>query len=95
MARAWVVDRWLKDATAQNGDGGTMKVPPPSSTTRALSNADPFKPETLRKVPEQYRTKMYGQGRRWRVNWYETSGDGRKHLPVYYTPLTLPTNREV
>lgn len=77
--RSWIVDRWLKDARHQT-DSGMVRVPPSAAMTRALSGGAPMSPKTLAKVPEAYRTAVYGTGKRWRVNWYETSGDGKKHL---------------
>ena len=77
MARAWLVDRWLRDATVTGDDGVTLKVPPDSRALRSLSAAsDPLKA----RVPERWRTTVYGQGKRWRVNWYSLDDDGRKHL---------------
>jgi integrase len=75
MARAWIVDRWLKDARR-----GGVRVPPSAAMKRAVAAGDPTSAKTLAKVPEEYRTSMYGRGKRWRLNWYETGGDGTKKL---------------
>ncbi|MEE8736907.1 site-specific integrase [Bifidobacterium subtile] len=75
MARAWIVDRWLKDAKR-----GGVRVPPSAAVKRAVAAGAPMSAKTLAKVPEEHRTAVYGKGMRWRVNWYETSGDGTKKL---------------
>ena len=36
MARAWITDRWVKDATVTMPDGTTTKISPTSAQLRAL-----------------------------------------------------------
>lgn len=65
MARVFIDDRWLK----RSPDG----MPPSLAATRALSAAkDPLKA----RVPEKWRTTVYGIGRRWRCRWFVTGNDG-------------------
>ena len=65
MARVFIDDRWLK----RSPDG----MPPSLAATRALSAAkDPLKA----RVPEKWRTTVYGIGRRWRCRWLVTGNDG-------------------
>jgi integrase len=64
VARAWIVDRWVKDALV---DGRRLKAP--ASQLRKLSTLAP-----------EYRTDRFQQGKRWQLTWYETSPEGRKRL---------------
>ena len=67
MARVFIDDRWLK----ADADG----TPPSASATKALANAkDPMKA----KVPQKWRTSLYGTGKRWRCRWYVIDDDGVK-----------------
>lgn len=56
-------------------DGSVVRVPPPASAKRALANAkDPFKA----KVPDEFKSTEFGRGKRWKVCWFETRGNGEK-----------------
>lgn len=59
MARAWVEDMWLTKDA-------------PGTALRALNAA---RNPLLANVPERYRTKRFGRGKRWRVSYFD---DGRK-----------------
>ena len=66
MARVIIDDRWLRTA-----DDDTA---PSSAAKRSLANAkDPFKA----RVPQKWRTSIYGKGKRWRVRWYVAGDDGK------------------
>lgn len=66
MARVIIDDRWLRTA-----EDGTV---PSSAAKRSLANTkDPIKA----RVPEKWRTSIYGTGKRWRVRWYVTGSDGK------------------
>lgn len=76
MAKAWICDRWLKDAVKVNPGGSKTRIPPSAAVKRSLANAkDPLRA----KVPEGHRSSFYGRGRRWRVKWFETDSKGVKH----------------
>ncbi|WEV47620.1 tyrosine-type recombinase/integrase [Bifidobacterium sp. ESL0690] len=67
MARVFIDDRWLKTA-----DDGTTATP---AAKRSLANArDPYKA----RVPEKWRSSLYGTGKRWRARWYYRRFDGTK-----------------
>lgn len=73
MARAWIIDRWLKDSARLQADGSTIRVSPPANVKRALPNVkDPFKSN----VPDEFRAKDYGRGKRWQVKWFEFKQNG-------------------
>lgn len=75
MARAWILDRWTRNAVVDDR-GGRQRVSPPSAAMRKLAaTRDPFAID----FPDQFKTKEYGRGKRWRVRWFETDSDGRKH----------------
>lgn len=74
MARAWIEDLWLTDATVTMPDGGTVRKPPTAAMKRSLA-AHPNDPMKAR-VPQEHRTARYGQGKRWRVNWRAAGPDG-------------------
>lgn len=61
MAKAWIVDLWVKDATETLSDGSSIKIQPPAAQMRNIG-----------KLEERFRTAKYGRGSRWRVAWYET-----------------------
>ena len=69
MARAWITDRWVKDATVTMPDGTTTKISPTSAQLRALKT-----------LPEHFRTTKFGRGSRWEAGWYEPDGTQRKRL---------------
>lgn len=66
MSKAWVTDRWVKDATVTLPDGATTKISPTSAQLKAI-----------RSLPEHFRTARFGTGRRWLVGWYEPDGTAR------------------
>lgn len=66
MARAWIVDLWVKDARITLPDGSVQKVVPTAAHLKSI-----------KKLPEQFRSAKYGRGKRWRVTWYEEQ-DGKK-----------------
>lgn len=74
MARAWIEDLWLTDATVTMPDGSVVKMPPSAAVKRSLA-AHPDDPLKAR-VPREYRTARYGKGKRWRVNWRVARPDG-------------------
>ncbi|MCI1936191.1 MAG: site-specific integrase [Bifidobacteriaceae bacterium] len=79
MAKAWIVDRWLKDAVSVDNDGNTTRISATSTMKRKLTaKTDPLS-LSENDLPREYRTTVFGKGLRWRVNWYENS-DGRKKL---------------
>lgn len=65
MARAWVDDQWVKDATVTLPDGSTTRVSPTPAQLRSLKT-----------LPEHFRTERFGKGSRWLVRWYEPKLDG-------------------
>lgn len=66
MARAWITDRWVKDATVTLPDGTTTRLSPTGAQLKAIS-----------RLPEHFRTTRFGVGQRWAVSWYETV-DGKQ-----------------
>ncbi|MGQ7313416.1 tyrosine-type recombinase/integrase [Microbacterium arabinogalactanolyticum] len=60
MSRAWVTDRWVRDATVTLPDGTTTKISPTSAQLKAI-----------RTLPDHFRTARFGTGNRWLVGWYE------------------------
>lgn len=66
MARAWIVDLWVKDVRVSMPDGSVQRVTPTSAQLKSI-----------KKLPEQFRTAKWGSGKRWRVSWYEQQ-DGRQ-----------------
>lgn len=74
MARAWITDRWVKDATVQLPDGSTTKISPTSAQLRALKT-----------LPDHFRTARFGQGMRWSAGWYEPTVGGQKQRSKYFT----------
>lgn len=62
MAKAWIVDQWLR------------KDAPASVKRRLNASRDPLKA----KIPDQYKSVRYGQGKRWRVQWFETDANGKR-----------------
>lgn len=69
MARAWITDRWVKDAVVALPDGTTTKISPTSAQLRALKT-----------LPDHFRTTKFGRGSRWEAGWYEPDGTQRKRL---------------
>ncbi|MGX9348116.1 tyrosine-type recombinase/integrase [Microbacterium sp. KNMS] len=67
MARAWITDRWVKDATVTMPDGTTTKISPTSAQMKSLKT-----------LPEHFRTAKFGKGSRWIAGWYEPTPDGQR-----------------
>lgn len=67
MARAWVVDRWVKDAIVALPDGTKTRISPNAQQLRSLKT-----------LPDHFRTTLFGKGLRWAVCWYEPSIEGQK-----------------
>lgn len=65
MARAWVEDRWVKDATVTMPDGTTQKISPTPAQTKSLKT-----------LPEHFKRARFGQGSRWATKWREQQPDG-------------------
>lgn len=66
MARAWIVDLWVKDAVIESAGGERVKVSPTSAELKSIA-----------RLPDRFRTTKFGRGKRWKVTWYE-SVDGVK-----------------
>lgn len=80
MAKAWIHDKWLKSAQVTTADGHSRKVEPPSSVKRSLAMfADEPGKE---KVPDDFKSKDFGNGARWEVRW-RVDGTGRRKLFRY------------
>lgn len=81
MAKSWINDRWLTDAIRTLDDGSKERVSPPSTVKRALSMHmdDPEKA----KVPEEFRTDVFGKGSRWTVFWTANGERHRKNFRDY------------
>lgn len=60
MARAWISDRWVKDALVQLPDGSKQRVSPTTAQLR-----------TLKSLPDHFRSSKFGIGGRWEVLWRE------------------------
>ncbi|MCW2286933.1 tyrosine-type recombinase/integrase [Leucobacter luti] len=65
MAKAWITDRWVKDADVALPDGSTIRVSP-----------TPAQLKSLKSIPEHFRKARFGQGLRWAVTWREPQIDG-------------------
>ncbi|QAB17098.1 site-specific integrase [Leucobacter muris] len=65
MARAWIVDLWVKDATVTLPDGSTVKLSPTREQMRSIKS-----------LPEHFRTAKWLKGKRWRVAWNEDTDNG-------------------
>ena len=74
MAKAWVTDRWVKDAIVELPDGSSTRVSPSRDQLRSIKS-----------LPEQFRTSRWGKGARWRVAWYEATVDGPKERTKSFT----------
>lgn len=66
MAKAWVTDRWVKDASVTLPDGTSTKISPTAAQLKAIKS-----------MPDHFRTARFGTGRRWLVGWYEHDGTSR------------------
>ena len=66
MARAWIVDLWVKSVTVEGPGGTKHKISPTSAQLKAIKT-----------LPSEFRSTKYGRGKRWRVSWYEEHG-GKK-----------------
>lgn len=67
MARAWIVDLWVKDASATLPDGTVTKITPTREQMRSIKS-----------LPEHFRTSKWLKGKRWRVAWNEATPNGPK-----------------
>ncbi len=61
MAKAWILDLWVKDSTETLSTGERVKISPPGSQLRTLS-----------KLEDRFKTAKFGRGKRWSVRWHET-----------------------
>ncbi|PWG59681.1 tyrosine-type recombinase/integrase [Bifidobacterium catulorum] len=77
MAKAWIVDRWLKKKTMTMPDGTVIHAAPPAAVTRALANS---KDSSKANVPDEYKTADFGRGKRWQIKWFETDAYGRRRV---------------
>lgn len=66
MAKAWITDLWVKDATATLPDGTVMKITPTREQMRSIKT-----------LPDHFRTSKWMTGKRWRVGWYEDGNNGQ------------------
>lgn len=73
MARAWIVDLWVKDATVTLPDGTQTKLSPSAAQLKSV-----------RSLPEHFRTSRFGKGLRWRVAWYEADGTQTKQRTKHF-----------
>jgi integrase len=69
MARAWITDRWVKDAVVPLPDGSTTKISPTSAQLRSLKT-----------LPEHFRAAKFGKGSRWIACWIEPDGTQKQRL---------------
>lgn len=69
MAKAWISDRWVKDATVTMPDGSATKISPTSAQMKSLKT-----------LPEHFRTSKFGKGSRWEAGWYDPDGIQKKRL---------------
>ncbi len=60
MAKAWVVDLWVKDATEITPTGERVKVPAPANQLKSLGQLE-----------DRFKTTKFGQGMRWSARWLE------------------------
>lgn len=66
MAKAWIRDRWVKDATVTLPDGTNTKLAPSAKDMR-----------NIKTLPEHFRADRYGEGKRWQVVWRDDEGKMR------------------
>lgn len=72
MARAWIRDIWIKDATI-NVDGEKIRIEPPAAQRRNLKNLE-----------EKFKTSRFGTGARWAVEWFDDSvGEKKKRTKSF------------
>ncbi|HWU28936.1 MAG TPA: tyrosine-type recombinase/integrase [Microbacterium sp.] len=69
MGRAWVTDRWVKDAVVTMPDGTTTKISATSAQLRSLKT-----------LPEHFRTSKFMKGSRWEVGWHDPTAAGRRQV---------------
>lgn len=69
MAKAWIPDRWVKDAQVTMPDGSATKISPSSAQMKSLKS-----------LPEHFRTAKFGRGSRWEAGWYDPEGVQKKRL---------------
>lgn len=69
MAKAWITDRWVKDARVTMPDGTVTKISPTSAQMKSLKS-----------MPDHFRTSKFGKGSRWEAGWYDPDGLQKKRL---------------
>lgn len=62
MARAWITDLWVKDATIELPGGSMQKISP-----------TPTQLKSLKTLPDHFRASKFGSGSRWRVSWEDSA----------------------
>lgn len=65
MAKAWIVDLWVKSAHVTMPDGTTIKINPTREQMRSIKS-----------LPEHFHTSKWMKGKRWRVTWHEDTPNG-------------------
>lgn len=83
MAKAWIVDLWVKDADLSLPDGSNARVSPTPAQLKALT-----------RLPEHFRTTRFGTGKRWRVTWHEDVGGEQKPRSRAFDRRTGPNGAE-
>ncbi|MDR6142079.1 integrase [Microbacterium foliorum] len=69
MAKAWITDRWVKDATVTMPDGSSTRISPTSAQLRSMKT-----------LPEHFRTAKFGRGSRWIACWQDPESGQRQRL---------------
>ncbi|UUE19360.1 tyrosine-type recombinase/integrase [Microbacterium sp. J1-1] len=69
MAKAWITDRWIKDATVTMPDGTTTRISPSAAQIKSLKT-----------LPDHFRTAKFGKGSRWVAGWYDPDGVQKQRL---------------
>lgn len=85
MTKAWIQDLWVKDHIIRDDDGKILQRLKP--TSREL--------QAIKRLPEQYRSSFYGRGSRWRVNWFEHDGDGKRLRKTEDHPTKVQAEQRV
>ena len=69
MAKAWITDRWVKDAKVTMPDGTVTKISPTSAQMKSLKT-----------LPEHFRTAKFGKGSRWIACWQDPEVGQRQRV---------------
>lgn len=69
MAKAWITDRWVKDARVAMPDGTVTKISPTSAQMKSLKT-----------LPEHFRTAKFGNGSRWIACWQDPEAGQRQRV---------------